>query len=232
VNLAVTGAPYLPNIDGSKKADGNAISLPIYKCLYGKPGADAGAILPLMGIDVDVHMTDAFGSLQLGVGATYTYASGNALTNQKDCNSQGTDPVGIHLFQLKPQLTYILDPWVEIFPLAPYVRGGIVAQGYVFTHQGKVDEPGGKEVQAGTAGAGVVFGWEAAFGLMFMLDVLEPTVAGAARGEGVYDHTYLKAEIAYMPINNFTGKGLDLSPAWPTKDIPLMLTFGLVFEFQ
>lgn len=230
VSLAITGAPYLPNIDTGKTATGTNV-FSVYRCLFGKPGAADGPLLPLMGLDVDVHMTDAFGSLQLGVGATYTFVTDKAV-NDKACTQKTTNNVSAHFFQLKPQVTYVLDRWIDSFPLAPYIRGAIVGQGYVFTFQDKLDQPGSNPSAPGTRGSGVVFGWEAAFGLMFLLDVLEPNVASSARGEGTYDHTYLKAEIAYMPINNFNGGGMNLSSGWLSKDVPLMLTFGLVLEFQ
>ena len=66
---------------------------------------------------------------------------------------------------------------------------------------------------------------------MFLLDVFEPKSAGQARGMGTFNHTYLKAEVAYAPLNNFGRGGPDLSSAWPNKNLPLMLNFGLVLEF-
>ncbi len=223
INFSITGAPYKPNLDASTKPDGSRARTFYQSMFYDN-------LLPLMGVEVDVHLVDDFGSLQLGLGTSYTYAGGNALQVNPDgtlTNNRSSDSAGLHMLHLRPQLTYVLDPWVDYFPLVPYVRGGIVSVGYLFTYQGGIDkEPGGKNPM------GFMFGWEAAGGLMFALDWLEPSVSKSARANGVYDHIYLKAEAAYMPINNFYQNGLDFSSAWPTSNIPLLLTFGLVFEFK
>ncbi|MEI6790263.1 MAG: hypothetical protein WCK42_03680, partial [Myxococcaceae bacterium] len=169
-----------------------------------------------------------FGSLQVGMGVAYTYEGGAALkavNGQPTCEQTG-DSAALHMLHFKPQITYILDNWVDEFPLAPYIRAGIVGVGYLFTYQGGLDKEGKAKP------VGVVFGWEAAAGLMFMLDFLQPSVTESARANGAYDHIFLKAEAAYMPINNFYQNGLNFSPAWPTPNFPLMLTFGLVFEFK
>ena len=222
LNFGVTGAPYKPALDNSTKPDGSAISVPFYKCMLNDK------LAPLMGLEFGVHLLDDFGSLQLGMGVAYTYAGGAALlvaNGQATC-AQSNDPASLHILHLSPQVTYILDNWVEQFPLAPYVRGGLIATGYLFGYQGGIDQQGGANPM------GVVFGWEAAAGLMLMLDFLQPSVSGRARANGSYEHIFLKAEAAYMPINNFHKNGLNFSPAWPTQDFPLMLTFGLVFEFN
>lgn len=223
VNFGIIGSTYKPNLDGSTKADGSQA-----RQFYGTMFSDN--LLPLMGIEVDIHLLDDFGSLQLGVGLQYAYASGSALKVEPNgtlTNNRSSDSVELNMLHLKPQLTYILDPWIDTVPLAPYVRGGIVALGYMFRYQGGIDrEPGGVNPM------GLMFGWEAAAGLMLALDWMEPSVSKAARANGTYDHIYLKAEAAYMPINNFHQNGLNFSPAWPKQDLPLMLTFGLVFEFK
>ena len=227
LNLTIRGTPYLPNIDGSQTKAG-ATPTP-YKCVFGKPDDADVPLLPLMGLDLDVHLIDDFGSLQVGAGIAYTYASGHALAARDKCTQTKTD-VGLHIFHIKlPQVTYILDKWIELIPFAPYLRAGLVGAGYVTTFQGKLDSIA--EAGASIEPIRFSFGWEAAAGFMFLLDVLDPRTAGQARGMGTFEHTYLKAEIAYAPINNFGHGGPDLSSAWPTKNIPLMLNFGLVLEF-
>ncbi|MES2504282.1 MAG: hypothetical protein V4534_05325 [Myxococcota bacterium] len=222
INFGIIGTPYRPNLDGSTKGDGSKIS-PFYKCMYDNK------LSPLMGIEVDVHLNDDFGSLQLGMGADYAYFGGKALkevNGKPDCSSQAIDSVAMHTLHLRPQLTYVMDTWVDDFPLVPYVRVGLVAVGYMMRYQDGLDKENGFKP------LGVVFGWQAAAGLMLSMAFMEPSVAKAARANGVYRHVYLKAEAAYMPINNFYSKGLNFSPAWPTEDFPLMLNFGLVFEFN
>lgn len=223
VNFGIIGSTYKPNLDGSTKADGSQA-----RQFYGTMFEDK--LLPLMGVEVDVHLLDDFGSLQLGVGLQYACVGGSALQVDPNgilTNNRSSDSVGLHMLYLKPQLTYILDSWVDTVPLAPYVRGGILAMGYMFRYQGGIDRE-----QGGVNPMGFMFGWEAAAGLMLAIDWMEPSVSKAARANNTYDHIYLKAEAAYMPINNFHQNGLNFSPAWPKQDLPLMLTFGLVFEFK
>ncbi len=220
LNLSINGTPYLPNIDASQKAG----AIAPYQCMFDN------ALRPLMGLDLDVHLVDDFGSLQIGAGVAYTYASGMALAQANSCTAKSNSQVGMHLFHIKlPQLTYILSPWIKSVPIAPYIRAGLMAAGYVFTFQGKPDYDGTN--QKNIKPIGITFGWEAAAGFMFLLDVFEPKSAGQARGMGTFNHTYLKAEVAYAPLNNFGRGGPDLSSAWPNKNLPLMLNFGLVLEF-
>ncbi len=183
----------------------------------------------MFGLDFDFHLLDDFGSLTLGFGVSYAKASGVA---RNDDNAPLKIPVGLHLIHVRPQLTYIFDPYIETVPLAPYVRVGVVGATYIFTYQGQLDRKGLSNTPPQSP-AGIRFGAEVAFGLQFMLDVLEPELAQQARGLGVYDHTYLKAEIAYMPINNFGQPGINLSPQFfGASTLPIVTTFGLVIEFQ
>lgn len=217
INFGIIGSVYKPNLDSSTKSDGSTA-----KKFYGPMFEDK--LVPLMGLEVDVHLLDDFGSLQIGLGAAYAYAGGKALLAD---GSHSNDSAGLHMLHLRPQLTYALDTWVDIVPLVPYVRGGIATVGYLFTYQDGLDKESTIQKPMG-----FVFGWEAAAGLMLALDWLEPSVSKAARANGVYEHIYLKAEAAYMPLDNFGKRGLNFSSAWPKQDFPLMLTFGLVFEFN
>ncbi len=224
VNLGFLGSPYRPALDLSTKPDGSQITTPFYKCMY------EDKLSPLMGLEVDVHLLDGFGSLQLGMGAQYTFVNGSALLSKDGCD-RSTDSVRLHMLHLRPQLTYVLDPWVDYFPLVPYLRVGLVGVGYVFQYQDGWDQ----ENKGGPGkNMGMVFGWSAAAGLMLSLKFLEPGAAARAVSNGVYDNIYLKAEAAYMPINNFYSQGLNFSPAWPqaNKSFPIFLNFGLVFEFN
>jgi hypothetical protein len=231
LNLTIKGTPYLPNIDNSKTVGNKAVNQ-FFRCQFGNGG---NPLLPLMGADLDVHLVDAFGSLQIGGGIAYTHASGFAskeFTLASTCPQATTSPVGAHLFQIKfPQITYILDQMIEQIPIAPYIRTGLLASGYVFTFENGIDKPGENLPENDIKPIGITFGWEAAAGFLFMLDVFDRRSAGQSRGLGVLNHTYLKAEIAYAPLDNLGRGGPDLSSAWPTKNIPLMLNFGLVLEF-
>jgi len=235
VNVAILGSPYLPNLDGEKKADGTLVK-PMYLCFFGASGTQNRPILPFMGIEADAHLIDDFGSLQLGMGAGYTFVSGFApvegsITDANRCGEPSSSTVTLHMLQLRPQLTYIFDPYIDVVPLAPYIRGAFVAHGYLFNLNGKPDT-GGEAVNRDPIG--VRFGYEVAVGLMFLLDILDPTAASQARHLGAYKHSYLKAEVALRDVTSFGSPGFDFSP----KDIafgsslPLMFNFGLVVEFS
>lgn len=228
INLSLQGSPYIPNIDGSKKADGSVTDKKIYGDYF------YGSWLPLMGLDFNVHLTDAFGSLQLGMSANYTLARGTGRVIIDDSGTLGdrTGAAGLHILQLRPHLIYVFDPYLEYFPFAPFIRVGLVSNGYLWTYDGGLDKSGtGNDIRQNPAGAR--FGYELAAGLDFMLDVLEPNVAGRARSRGVYEHTFLRAEIAYMPIDNFGSPGFNFSPTGLFgTSLPLLLTGAIVVEFQ
>ena len=65
LNVGITGTPYRPALDSSTKSDG-ATAFPFYKCMLNDK------LAPLMGLEVDVHLLDGFGSLQVGMGVAYT----------------------------------------------------------------------------------------------------------------------------------------------------------------
>lgn len=221
MNFGIIGSVYEPNLNGSTKDDGSN-AFPFYKCMF------ENKMLPLMGIELDWHLLDKFGSLQLGFGTSYTYGSGKALkAKTADCQRSGDD-VGMHLLQIRPQLTYMLDRWVDTVPLVPYLRAAIVSQGYVFTYQDGWD----KEKDSSAKPNGIIFGYELGAGLMLSLNWTEPSVARNAKANDVYNRVYLKTEVAYAPLNNFHSKGLEFSSNWPAKGFPLLLKFGIVFEFN
>jgi hypothetical protein len=230
MSFGLLGAMYRPDLDSEQV--GQKEIFPFYRCYFKRNKLDKdGPINPLLGIEVDWHLWDEFGSLQLGLGLSYTYVTGQALRideeNKPDCdNPRENAKVSLHMYQLRPQLTYIFDPFVEYFPLAPYIRGSLIGHGYMFFQNQKGDYSGGQVKPYGFS-----FGYQAAIGAMLMLDFLEPSAVLAARGQGFFEHVYLKAELSYTKIDNFGQEGFQFS----AKDImgsswPLMWTFGLVFE--
>lgn len=231
-NFSINGSPYIPNIDATLKADGNAIA-PMYRCGFSNdPDSDPnGPTLALMGADFDYHVSNAFGSVLIGLSSKLTWVNGHATFKAGDdetCGKQSGTPTKAYFFQLKPQVTYIFDPYIDSFPVAPYVRAAIVGAGYAFMYDGALDK------RSSTFNPiGMVFGYEAAIGLLLGLDFLEPQGAIRSRATSGYNRSYLKAELAYQRVDNFHQPVMDLSP----KDImgtglPLIWTFGLVVEFQ
>jgi hypothetical protein len=222
-DLGLKGTFYKPALD-------KPLTFPVYRCLY------SDATIPRLGLDFDFHVFDPFGSIQLGFGVNFAWASGSASNNRPTdgtCASAGglatASPVGMYLLQMTPRITYVFDAFAEDFPLVPFVQAGFVMNGYYFTYQGDADIKG---QTAGRNPLGIRFGQEYTIGLMFLLDVLEPQVAASARATGTYARTYLKAQLTYQNVDDFNRAGYNFSPAVFGKDVPLMVDFALVFEFQ
>lgn len=240
LNFAVNAGPYLPDFDNSKKANGEKI-FPIYRCMFGQ--FDGNEIKnnpwqPIFGLDLSFFLAQGdAGSLGLGGGANYMYAGGLALAEQYNgaipngCGTQLNQKVDLHLFQLHfPQVSYFLDFYQNDFPLFPYVRAGFVTSLYVFGFDAKL-EPKGSSEPLGLNNIGPSFGYEFALGLMFLFDVAEPNVAAEARANGVYNHTYLRAELGYMSVDNFGLRGANLSSSG-ILGAPFPLVFSGAFVMQ
>ncbi|USN51412.1 MAG: hypothetical protein H6731_03110 [Myxococcales bacterium] len=226
-NIGLLGSMYRPDLDSEK----NGKIFPFYKSYFRKSSSDDdGPINPLLGFEADVHLFDNYGSLQLGLGVGYTFTQGQALEADVNDGADINKPVSsisatLHMYQFRPQLTYLMDYFKEYVPLVPYVRGALIAHGYSFTSN--IDS----SKKFATDPHGFRFGYQGALGLMLMLDFLEPGAVRAARGSGTLDHVYLKGELSYTKIDTFGSKGFQFS----AKDVmgtslPLMWTFGLVFE--
>ncbi len=235
VNIGLLGSMYRPDLDSEMLATGEKI-FPFYKCFFRKKTSDEnGPINPLLGGEVDVHLWDGFGSLQLGLGFGYTFVNGRALKLDSDGNPDCDEPVdnikvALHMYQIRPQLTYMFDYFAEVFPFVPYIRGALVGHGYMFRRLGKA-EPSRETGERVLKPNGFRFGYQAAVGLMLMLDFLEPGSMRTASGQGFLQHVFLKGELSYTKIDSFGQRGYQFS----AKDVmgtswPLMWTFGLVFE--
>jgi hypothetical protein len=177
LTLGFKGGPYTPAID-SEVVGGSRI-YPIYDCFFAKDGLFPNGILPQPAVDIDVHIFDMFGSLELGVGLAFTQARGTAVPvgaigaselSTRTCpNETGTEGVELTIAMAKPQLTYRLDQLNDYFgiPFVPYARVGLVSAVYAFTENGKFDNDG---VSVGRNPLGVRFGAEASVGMMLALD--------------------------------------------------------------
>ncbi|HXW52666.1 MAG TPA: hypothetical protein VEL47_01045 [Myxococcota bacterium] len=234
MNVGLLGAMYRPDLDSEKLSSGENI-FPFYKCYFRRDPKDKeGPINPLLGAEFDWHLWDGFGSLQLGFGVGYTFKTGQAVKLDANGRPDCGEPIpntkaALHMYQIRPQLTYIFNPYAEDFPLVPYVRAALIGHGYIFTPGKKSDVTNASGVANKSVGFG--FGYQAAVGLMLMMDFLEPSAVKSAYSGGLFQHVYLKGELSYTSIDNFGRRGLVFS----AKDVmgtglPLMWTFGLVFE--
>lgn len=235
MNIGILGAMYRPDLDNEILPNGSKI-FPFYKCFFRRKTSDQnGPINPLMGAEVDWHLWDGFGSLQFGFGFGYTFVTGHAVkldsTGQPDCdNPIAKAKSTLHMYQIRPQLTYLFDHFAETVPFVPYIRGALIGHGYIFRLHDKaapIVQNEGVMVKPN----GFRFGYQAAVGMMLMLDFLEPGSVRSARGQGMLNHVYLKGELSLTKIDSFGRRGFQFS----AKDVmgtnwPLMWTFGLVFE--
>ena len=230
LSFSILGSMYRPDLDSEATKSG----FEFYKCFFRRDPSDSeGPITPLVGFDLNMHIWDGF---YVGLGLGYAYVPGHGLnTDKKDrplCDSPGDYKVSLHMYQIRPQLTYAMNHFVDYFPLFPYVRGALIGQGYYFNDGEAAPKSGNVNSEGKVIGnGGFRFGWSAAVGLMLRLDFLEPSSVRSARGEGLFDHIYLMSELAYQKVDSFGKPGFNFSP----KDVmgtglPLMWTFGLSFD--
>lgn len=234
VNFSILGSMYRPDLD-SEMVDGVKI-FPFYKCFFRKSTkANDGPINPLMGGEVNVHLWDGFGSLQVGLGLGYTWVNGHGVKinddGSYDCESPTRNVKStLHMYQVRPQLTYAFDYFASTFPLFPYVQAALIGHGYLFRNTNssvKATSYHGFDVKPN----GFRFGYQAEVGVKLMLDFLEPSSITTAHGQGFLEHVYLKAGLSITKIDTFGRRGFQFS----AKDImgttwPLMWTFGLEFQ--
>jgi hypothetical protein len=229
ISFSILGSMYRPDLDSPANARN------FYKSFFRKKDSKSpeGPINPLIGFNINYHLWDG---LRVGLGMAYTYVSGSGL--EVDGNDQPLIDkpkedysVALHMYQVRPQVTYAMDHFVEYFPLFPYMRAGLIAQGYNFTSSGNgatvFTNSGGQTVKSN----GFRFGWFTSLGAMLRINFLEPSSISTARSGNLFENVYLLSELSYEKIDSFGRPGFQFSP----KDVmgtslPLMWTFGLAFD--
>jgi hypothetical protein len=212
-----------PDIDAASR-------FPVWACVFG----DA-SLVPVRG-DVDVHLWDGFGSLQLSVGVEGTQARGFAQPASSSsvglCGRPSKVAVQLAMLGGRAGITWRLDQLLDEFgvPIVPYARVGGAALGYLFT-KGTIIER--RNPRTGLDGSGVRLGVEAAGGLMFALDALDLASAKAARSSSGLVHSFLFIETAAQEFG-LSGLPLDLTPVDRTfhTGLPLSFRVGLAVEIR
>lgn len=231
--------PYAPALD-EEQAGGQPI-FPIYECFFDDK------LLAEFGADGGVVLFDAFGSLELVLGASFAYARGKAqpvtalnpaTVSRGECLEPASGDVELSILKVRPGITYRLDPLLDAygFPLVPYVRAGLVATGYAFTREGLFDET---TQSAAADPVGLVFGYEGAFGLQLALDFFDPVdpftpyAARRAQANEIYKHAFVFAEVVYQELDNFGQPGFIFSPQGRLlgTGAPVVAQFGVSVEF-
>jgi MYXO-CTERM domain-containing protein len=217
--------PYYPAID--REVAGGQLIYPIYKCFFDD------RTFPAAAVDIDVHVFDLVGSLELGLGMGFTQLVGTELpleagsaanVGTRTCveppRNANPDSVELTLAFLKPQVTYRLDPLLDYFgfPLVPYGRAALVGAGYAWTRKGAFDND---SANVGQNPLGVRFGYELALGMMLNLDWIDMIgvwdfLTGdkdrtKAHPNDVLAKSYIFIEGVTMQVDNFGSPGFNLS---------------------
>lgn len=188
------------------------LSQPVYAQTFGDRG------LLLFELGYERYLWKKVGALGVGFSAGYGERYGNAFVLNDPAASSGVK-TALHLMPLTLYALYNFDyaalKWGV--PLTPYARLGLAYTGWWITKGGGVEYAGGRR------GAGGKWGWTAAGGLAFLLDVLEPRLARDFDTDIGVNHTYVFAEYVMLQADGFGGTGFDFSDDY--------LTFGFNFEF-
>jgi len=208
--LELHGGSYAPAVDS-----GLAGGTP-WKDTFG-----SGA-MTLLRLHLDYELWQAHGTLALGAGFGYGWVDGKARNAAGEATN---DAVGFNLLPLQVSLVYRWD-WPAVtygFPLVPYGKIGLTGA-FWWATDAKNDIANAQDGGTGRAGRGLTWGWHAAGGLMFLLDVFSESMAIGFDSESGVNNSYLFAEYQHTVLSDFgSGQSLILSDD--------ALSFGLAFEF-
>ncbi|PTL77521.1 MXAN_2562 family outer membrane beta-barrel protein [Vitiosangium sp. GDMCC 1.1324] len=159
-------------------------------------------------------------SLSLGYAEKY----GAAQLPESEGGGPSPERTGLHVLPIRVRGVYRFDypafQWG--IPLVPYVKPGLVYMPWWITKGGNienfVDQNG-----VTRKGRGGKLGWEVTAGVSFLLDILEPRLARDFDSDLGVNHSYLFAEYTYAKVNNFGGKGFNLSDSY--------WMFGLALDY-
>lgn len=168
-------------------------------------------------INVERFVYKGWGTLGLEAASGYYGAKGKGLYLS---GAKSGDPTAFHFVPLKGSLVYRFDNiWRDWrVPLVPYGKFGL--DSYIWWVSGS----SGTSSYNGKKGYGATFGWHAAYGLMFALDFIDPTVAREFDQDVGVNNTYLYIEGIYARVNNFGS-----SKSWDMTDHHFLA--GVTFEF-
>lgn len=188
------------------------LSQPVYQQTFGNRG------LLLFELSYERYLWKKFGAAGVGFSAGYGERYGNAFV-LNDPNETTGVKTALHLVPMSLYALYNFDYAAQEWgvPLVPYARLGLAYTGYW------ISKGGGVEYASGRRGAGGKWGWTAAGGLAFLLDVLEPRLARDFDTDIGVNHTYVFAEYVILKADGFGGTGFDFSDDY--------FTFGFSFEF-
>jgi hypothetical protein len=198
---------YRPALDSEPALNG---AQPFYE-IFGKSS------LLLVELEMQRFFYQDIGTAGVSVSLGYAEKYAAAQTVGGAASAERT---GFHVLPIHVRGVYRFDypafRWG--IPLVPYIKPGLVFTPFWITKGGELETS-----LLGGTGRGAKFGWEVVGGLAFMLDVLEPRLARDFDSDLGVNHSYLFAEYTYAKVNNFGGKGFDLSDGY--------WMFGLALDY-
>jgi len=176
-----------------------------------------GSNMLLFEVEMQRFFYQDIGTAGVGVSLGYAEKYAAALT---EAGAPSAERTGFHVLPIRVRGVYRFDypafRWG--IPLVPYLKPGLVFMPWWSTKGGETEAPA-----EGGSGRGAKFGWEVAGGVAFLLDVLEPRLARDFDSDLGVNHSYLFAEYTYAKVNNFGGRGFDLSDGY--------WMFGLALDY-
>jgi hypothetical protein len=212
--LELRFGPYSPDVDG--EFDGGVTP---HRDFFG----DDRRLMTQ--IELDYQLYQGFGSFALGVSAGYFRETARAFAEPppgEEATVRSGDKSRLALFPFAVLAVYRADQLWRFMriPLVPYVKAGL---NYTLW---SVYDGNDRVAEAGTMGRGRggTMGWQAAAGLSFVMNVIDPGAARELDAETGINHTHLFFEVA-----RFDGSGLGQANKLRVGDTTWLM--GLTFEF-
>jgi hypothetical protein len=175
--------------------------------LKGTPYKDTFGDASLLVVEAELQSFFYQGIGTAGVGLSAGYGEKYAPAKLTKGEGDAAEKTALKLIPLQVNGFYKFDyaafQWG--IPFVPYGKLGLVYTPWWMTKGNDTQEVNGNKA------AGGKWGWAATGGVSFLMDVLEPRFARDFDSDLGVNHTYLFAEYTYAEVNNFGGKGLNLS---------------------
>lgn len=215
--LEIRIGPYYPAIDDELGGDPEQRPHRLY---FGKKPRI------MTQLELDYQFFDLFGTAAIGFNIGYFRESAKAFvetSNGAVSAERSNDTTSLMLVPLGVSLVYRLDVAARRWsiPVVPYGKIGLGYTIWSITegngNVARTEAPNGR-------GRGATPGWQAAAGLSFLLDIIDPGAARELDSEIGVNHTYLFIEAAH-----FDASGLGKRNVLRVGDTTWLA--GLMFEF-
>ncbi len=184
---------------------------------------------PMWQLEFDWQVLQVFGTLAVGASVGYFKENAKACeletladdpSQPMSCTRSG-DNTSLRLIPFAALLVYRFDVLAQHWkiPIAPYGKVGLN-----YTLWKVTDGNGHTPSVGGGRGAGGTLGWQAAVGIAFLLDFLDPAAARGFDADAGVNHTY-----AFFELTTIQASGLGRKNALHVGDNTWFA--GLLFEF-